>query len=179
MTPTSYLELLATYKSTLTEKRKELGKRKTRLAVGLDKLRTTKKSVEEMQQELRALQPQLEKTQVEVAAMMEQITVDKASAAETKAVVEVQAAEADIKATKTKADQGRSEGRAAQRRTDPGERPAERSNHRRAEPVTDDTVTENRSASSAAGARSRHSCIRHALHRPRRLQSLRLRHLHM
>lgn len=45
VTPTSYLELLSTYKSVLNEKRVEVGTTKNRLEVGLDKLLSTAEQV--------------------------------------------------------------------------------------------------------------------------------------
>ena len=45
VTPTSYLELLATYKQVLALKRDEVGTLKTRLRVGLDKLIATAEQV--------------------------------------------------------------------------------------------------------------------------------------
>ena len=45
VTPTSYLELLATYKQVLALKRDEVGTLKNRLRVGLDKLIATAEQV--------------------------------------------------------------------------------------------------------------------------------------
>ena len=84
VTPTSYLALLATYKTTLKEQRISVGQRKSRLQNGLEKLITTKEQVATMQKQLVELGPQLEKTSAEVEAMMISITKDKAVAADTK-----------------------------------------------------------------------------------------------
>jgi dynein heavy chain, axonemal len=64
VTPTSYLELLLTYKSMLNEKQKEVSALRTRYMVGLEKLAATESSVEQMQIDLTALQPQLELAKV-------------------------------------------------------------------------------------------------------------------
>ena len=49
VTPTSYLELLATYKQVLALKRDEVGTLKNRLRDGLDKLIATAEQVEDLQ----------------------------------------------------------------------------------------------------------------------------------
>ena len=102
VTPTSYLELLSTFKRVLAEKRDELATGKRRLSVGLDKLDSTEKDVAVMKVELTELQPVLEKTAIDVEELMKKIEVDKASAAETKAVVEVEEAAASAKAAECK-----------------------------------------------------------------------------
>jgi dynein heavy chain len=98
VTPTSYLSLLATYKTTLKDQRVITGNRKSRLQNGLEKLITTKEQVATMQKQLVELGPQLENTSAEVEAMMISITKDKAVAAETKVEVEAVASEANAKA---------------------------------------------------------------------------------
>ena len=98
VTPTSYLELLNTYKSLTAEKRLEVGTLKSRLETGLDKLLSTAEQVAVMQVELEDLQPVLIKTSGEVEEMMKQIAKDKESAAETKAEVEVEEKTASAKA---------------------------------------------------------------------------------
>eukprot|EP00961_Rhodomonas_salina_P186634 2519881-Rhodomonas_salina.1 len=103
VTPTSYLELLSTFKKVLGEKRNELGTAKRRLTVGLDKLNQTEKDVAVMKVELVELQPILAQTQIDVAQLMEKIAKDKAVAAEQKAVVETEEAAASAKAAESKA----------------------------------------------------------------------------
>jgi len=98
VTPTSYLELLSSFKGLLSFKRDEVDTMRKRLQIGLDKLSTTKGQVSVMQDELKILQPQLVATQAEVADMMEQITVDKAAAAETRTKVEEDEQVANAKA---------------------------------------------------------------------------------
>jgi len=103
VTPTSYLELLGTFKVVLRRKRDEVGTLRTRLQNGLDKIISTEGVVSKLQEELVAMQPVLAKTQTEVAAMIVQIDKDKAMAAETKKVVEAEKADAAIKEAETNA----------------------------------------------------------------------------
>jgi dynein heavy chain, axonemal len=87
VTPTSYLELLSTFKGTLSKKQTELAEQRSRYSNGCEKLSSTKKQVNTMQEELTALQPVLTKTQKEVDELMVVITKDRAEAAETKTAV--------------------------------------------------------------------------------------------
>jgi dynein heavy chain, axonemal len=103
VTPTSFLELLTTYKKLLEQKRLEVGTSKTRLQVGLDKIMSTQKQVGQLQIDLVALEPVLKTTQAEVDAMIIQITADKEAAGETKEIVNGEEAAAAEKATNTKA----------------------------------------------------------------------------
>ncbi|OQR83181.1 sporangia induced dynein heavy chain [Achlya hypogyna] len=102
VTPTSYLELLATFKAVLVNKRDDVNTMKSRLQNGVDKLSETKVLVATMQDELVALQPVLAATQIEVEQMMVQITNDRAEADVTKAVVEKEEESASTKARATK-----------------------------------------------------------------------------
>jgi dynein heavy chain, axonemal len=102
VTPTSYLELLSTYNKVLAAKRNEVGTLRDRLKVGVAKLISTEKAVNELQESLKEMEPQLIKTQQEVEVMIVQITKDKAIAAETKAVVEVEESVAKTKAEETR-----------------------------------------------------------------------------
>jgi dynein heavy chain len=103
VTPTSYLEVLATYQTLLTERRVVVGTTKDRLQIGLDKLISTAAQVAELQTELVALEPVLIKTQAEVDEMIVQIGIDKEAAGVTKESVEKEEAAATAKATETKA----------------------------------------------------------------------------
>ncbi|KAG3225312.1 Dynein heavy chain 1, axonemal [Phytophthora cactorum] len=102
VTPTSYLELLHTFKTVLLLKREEVQSKRSRLQNGVDKIIATKEQVAGMQEQLVALKPQLEKTQIEVEEMMKQITLDKKDADETKAIVEKEEQIANKKAAETK-----------------------------------------------------------------------------
>ena len=66
VTPTSYLELISTYKSLLSKKRSEVLKLKKRYEMGLEKLESASAQVAGMQQQLEELQPQLEESSKQV-----------------------------------------------------------------------------------------------------------------
>lgn len=66
VTPTSYLELLNTYKSTLGAKREEVSKSKRRLERGLKVLAMASIQVAELQEKLKVSQPALIKKQGEI-----------------------------------------------------------------------------------------------------------------
>lgn len=66
VTPTSYLELISTYKNLLARKRNEVLKLKKRYEMGLEKLESASDQVAGMQQQLEELQPQLEKSSKQV-----------------------------------------------------------------------------------------------------------------
>ena len=76
VTPTSYLELIQTFKQLLGEKRDEILGLKGRYEGGLEKLQFAAEQVAVMQKELIALQPELVKTQGEVAVKMTEIAKD-------------------------------------------------------------------------------------------------------
>ena len=66
VTPTSYLELISTYKNLLSQKRSEVSKLKRRYETGLEKLESASDQVAGMQQKLEKLQPQLEESSKQV-----------------------------------------------------------------------------------------------------------------
>jgi dynein heavy chain len=103
VTPTSYLELLSTFKTVLETKREEVNSLRSRLQVGVDKINTTKAQVSVMKKELVELQPVLAKTQIEVGEMMVQIKKDTEEADKTKAEVQIVEEGASTKAAATKA----------------------------------------------------------------------------
>ncbi|KAM4697749.1 dynein axonemal heavy chain 3 [Rhinophrynus dorsalis] len=79
VTPTSYLELILTFKTLLNSKRHEVDTMRNRYLVGLEKLNFASSQVAVMQKELTALQPELIKTSAETEKMMikiEKETVD-------------------------------------------------------------------------------------------------------
>lgn len=76
MTPTSYLELILTFKSLLSVKRDELMMMKNRYLIGLEKLEFAASQVSVMQQELTDLQPELIKTSAETEKLMIKIEQD-------------------------------------------------------------------------------------------------------
>ncbi|KAM4725109.1 LOW QUALITY PROTEIN: dynein axonemal heavy chain 3-like [Anableps anableps] len=73
VTPTSYLELILTFKNLLKVKRGEVNTAKSRYIVGLQKLEFAASQVSVMQQELTALQPELIQTSAETDKMMAKI----------------------------------------------------------------------------------------------------------
>ncbi|XP_077979573.1 dynein axonemal heavy chain 3-like isoform X2 [Glandiceps talaboti] len=76
VTPTSYLELIMTFKTLLGIKRKEVEQLRNRYLTGLDKLAFAASQVSVMQQELRDLQPQLIQTSEETEKLMVKIEQD-------------------------------------------------------------------------------------------------------
>lgn len=100
VTPTSYLELIMTYKVLLNAKRQELSKARNRYVVGLDQLAAAAEQVGVMQKELVELQPFLQKSQVETEELSKRVEAK---------VPEVEAAKAvsmkDEAAAKLKADE--------------------------------------------------------------------------
>ena len=76
VTPTSYLELIMTFKKLLDIKRQEIMTFKQRYVTGLEKLDFASSQVSVMQQELSDLQPELIKTSAETAKLMIKIEQD-------------------------------------------------------------------------------------------------------
>ncbi|CAD7963334.1 unnamed protein product [Amoebophrya sp. A120] len=107
VTPTSYLELLSSFKKILEMKRNEVGGYKHRYQVGLDKISSAELQVNGLQEDLKAMQPVLEKTSKEVEEMMVVIARDKEAATvvqETCAVEEKAALEISEQCTAIKED---------------------------------------------------------------------------
>lgn len=104
-TPTSFLELIQTFKQILGEKRKMISSLKNKYEVGLEKLTTTEHSVEGMKEDLIALQPQLVEKNKEVGEMMLVVNAESSKTEKVKEVVaadEAVASEAASKATAIK-----------------------------------------------------------------------------
>ncbi|XP_063710592.1 dynein axonemal heavy chain 3-like [Symsagittifera roscoffensis] len=76
VTPTSYLELIKTYKKLLTQKREEISQLKFRYENGLEQLAFASSQVSVMQAELEALKPELEKTSAETDKIMVKVEQD-------------------------------------------------------------------------------------------------------
>ena len=76
VTPTSYLELILTFKTLLGLKRTEIHGMRQRYVVGLEKLEFAAGQVSVMQQELQQLQPQLVQTSKETDELMIKIERD-------------------------------------------------------------------------------------------------------
>eukprot|EP00928_Gymnodinium_smaydae_P036017 TRINITY_DN25241_c1_g2_i2.p1 TRINITY_DN25241_c1_g2~~TRINITY_DN25241_c1_g2_i2.p1 ORF type:complete len:3507 (-),score=695.75 TRINITY_DN25241_c1_g2_i2:57-10475(-) len=107
VTPTSYLELINSFISTLKQQRELVMKAKWRYDTGLDKINDAKEQVSALQIELNDLEPVLEKAAQETAEMRERVESQKAGAEEKKAVVEEEEEKANIQkasASEIKAD---------------------------------------------------------------------------
>jgi dynein heavy chain len=94
VTPTSYLELINTFKALLAVKRKEVKSMKDRYSNGYDCLIGTESKVNIMKQELIDLQPILIETGKEVAAKLIVVTAETESADKIKAAVSIEEADA-------------------------------------------------------------------------------------
>ncbi|ELU17469.1 hypothetical protein CAPTEDRAFT_228350 [Capitella teleta] len=99
VTPTSYLELIHTFKSLLEVKREEVMKSKKRYEVGLEKLNSAASQVSEMQKELTDLQPQLVEASKEVDEIMIVIEKESIEVAKVEKVVKADEAVANEQAT--------------------------------------------------------------------------------
>jgi dynein heavy chain len=103
VTPTSYLELIKTFKNLLDIKRGALLKLRSRYVTGLDKLAFAQSSVAKMQADLGDLRPQLIKTKEQTDEIMAQIAVESKDVEKTKSVVEAEEAIASKKASEAQA----------------------------------------------------------------------------
>ncbi|KAI8893820.1 dynein heavy chain and region D6 of dynein motor-domain-containing protein [Globomyces pollinis-pini] len=103
VTPTSYLELIQTYKQLLSKKRKEVNASKSRYEIGLEQLASAASQVGTMQVELSALQPQLIITQKETDQIMVVIQRESIEVESKRALVKVDEAVANKKASEAKA----------------------------------------------------------------------------
>lgn len=103
VTPTSYLELIRTFKTLLATQRSAVSKLKNRYVNGLEKLEFAKKAVSKMQIDLAELQPQLIKTKEETDQIMIQIEKESKDVQETRKTVAADEAIASEKAGQAKA----------------------------------------------------------------------------
>lgn len=87
VTPTSYLELINTFKSLLQNKRAEILLVKSRYEVGLSKLDNAAAEVAIMQLALEALQPQLVEAAAKVETTVNQVSAEKKEAGEVEKIV--------------------------------------------------------------------------------------------
>eukprot|EP01038_Epipyxis_sp_PR26KG_P008094 gene8094-10963_t len=99
VTPTSYLELINTFKNLLNKQRMEVFDAKARYDNGLSKLLETAEQVNEMQVYLEDLQPKLKEATIETDALLITITSDRKVANEQSVIVEAEAAKCNIQAT--------------------------------------------------------------------------------
>ncbi|KAJ3308630.1 Dynein heavy chain 3, axonemal [Boothiomyces sp. JEL0838] len=103
VTPTSYLELIQTYKQLLTKKRTEVQALKSRYEIGLDQLASAASQVSIMQTELTDLQPKLIVTQKETDQIMVVIQRESVEVESKRALVKVDEEVANKKASEAKA----------------------------------------------------------------------------
>lgn len=94
VTPTSYLELINTFKTLLKEKRTEIANLKDRYANGYDCLVETETKVNTMQKQLEDLQPVLVQTGKETDAKLVVVTKETEEADKVKAGVAIEEADA-------------------------------------------------------------------------------------
>ncbi|XP_014666536.1 PREDICTED: dynein heavy chain 7, axonemal-like [Priapulus caudatus] len=103
VTPTSYLELINTFKVLLDKNRGEVMKAKRRYEIGLEKLHSAASQVSTMQEELTALQPQLVVASKEVDEIMVIVEKDSIEVAKVEKVVKADEAVANQQASAAKA----------------------------------------------------------------------------
>ena len=80
VTPTSYIELITTFKKLLDEKRKEVQSDIFKYENGYEKIIVTEKSVEGMKINLIDLQPKLKQAAIDTEKKMKEVEVNKAYA---------------------------------------------------------------------------------------------------
>jgi dynein heavy chain len=102
VTPTSYLELINTFKNLLNVQRQEVFDAKARYDNGLQKLKETADQVNEMQVYLEALQPKLKEATIETDALIVRVSADRIVANEQSVLVEAEAKLCNIQATEAK-----------------------------------------------------------------------------
>ncbi|XP_070559259.1 dynein axonemal heavy chain 3-like isoform X5 [Ptychodera flava] len=90
VTPTSYLELIKTFKNLMNMKRLEILTQKNRYSVGLEKLDFAASQIAVMQEELTALQPQLIETNKETEKLIKIIAEETTEVEAVKKVVEAE-----------------------------------------------------------------------------------------
>ncbi|CAK9804315.1 Dynein axonemal heavy chain 7 [Anthophora plagiata] len=103
VTPTSYLEMINTFKDLLGKKREEIINAKTRYERGLGQLDETKKQVVTMQETLKSLQPQLITATQDVQKMLLEVDKEREEAAEFEKVVKIDEEAATVYATEAAA----------------------------------------------------------------------------
>lgn len=114
VTPTSYLELLLSYKSLLATKRNQVMTLKNRYSAGLEKIAFASEQVAKMQKELSDLQPQLVKTSKETEEMLVRIAKESVEVEATRKIVSADEAIASKKADDAKAIKDECEGELAE-----------------------------------------------------------------
>jgi len=103
VTPTSYLELINTFKNLLSVQRLEVFEAKARYDNGLSKLKETADQVNDMQVYLEDLQPKLKEATIATDALLVKITADRKIANEQSVIVEAEAKKCNVQADEAKA----------------------------------------------------------------------------
>ncbi|VDO08408.1 unnamed protein product [Rodentolepis nana] len=102
-TPTSYLELLSTYRVMLDDRRSNLKATQDKFKSGLNKILETNETVGRMEEELKALRPKLEQKQKDTENLMNKLSEDQGKADVVRHHVKDDEAEAKRKAIETQA----------------------------------------------------------------------------
>jgi len=110
VTPTSYLELIDTFKTLVEKQRALISGKKSRYANGLQKLEETAQQVSTMQEELEALQPKLVIAQAETDEKLTMVKTKQAEADVQKVAVEKDEAVAKAQAQACEKDKAECEG---------------------------------------------------------------------
>eukprot|EP00607_Mallomonas_marina_P003229 CAMPEP_0182426058 /NCGR_PEP_ID=MMETSP1167-20130531/12539_1 /TAXON_ID=2988 /ORGANISM="Mallomonas Sp, Strain CCMP3275" /LENGTH=182 /DNA_ID=CAMNT_0024607223 /DNA_START=271 /DNA_END=816 /DNA_ORIENTATION=+ len=103
VTPTSYLELINTFKNLLSIQRREVLDSKARYDNGLSKLKETAEQVNDMQVFLEDLQPKLQEATIATDKLLITIEADRKVANEQKTFVNGEAVKCNIQAQDAKA----------------------------------------------------------------------------
>ena len=103
VTPTSYLELINSFKRLLAEKRQEVAQQRDRYGNGYNQLIMTEESVGKMQIALEELKPQLVVKSQEVDEQAKVVEAESAVAGKEQEKVEAETAIAQVSADKTEA----------------------------------------------------------------------------
>nr|XP_014349786.1 PREDICTED: dynein heavy chain 3, axonemal [Latimeria chalumnae] len=114
VTPTSYLELILTFKTLLNSNRHEVELMKNRYVVGLEKLQFAASQVSVMQKELTALHPELIKTSAETEKMMVVIEEETVEVDAKREIVSADEKVADAAAAEAKSIKDECEGELAE-----------------------------------------------------------------
>lgn len=109
VTPTSYLELINTFKTLIERQRTAISEKRSRYANGLQKLQETAEQVAEMRQELEALQPKLVIAQKETNAKLQMVQGKQKEADEQKKIVQKDEAQAKEQAASCEKDKAECE----------------------------------------------------------------------
>ncbi|GBG29641.1 Dynein heavy chain 7, axonemal [Hondaea fermentalgiana] len=109
VTPTSYLELINTFKTLIEKQRTMISEKRSRYANGLQKLQETAEQVAEMRQELEALQPKLVIAQKETDAKLEMVQGKQKEADQQKEIVQRDEAQAKEQAASCEKDKAECE----------------------------------------------------------------------